>query len=196
MIDMVFDLAGESPHASYPFDLWDELLRLSPLLATQAQVGILPLRLTGNSDGMLLPKRTKLAIRLPEGIADRVAEQISEQPIKIGHSRLLLGKGKRRPIQHSPTVHAQIVAGASDEVQFMADISAQLRALGIVGNLICGKRQTLGSGQKHIEGFSLVIHDLKADASLKLQYAGLGGFREFGCGIFIPYKVITGLDDD
>jgi CRISPR-associated protein Cas6 len=196
MIDLVFDLAGESLPASYPFELWDELLRLSPLLAAQTQVGILPLRLTSSSDGMLLPKRTKLAIRLIEEVADRVAEQLSEQQIKVGSSRLRLGKGKKRPIQHYPTVHAPLVAGASDEAAFMADIETQLQQLGITGNLICGKRQSLSSAQRRIEGYSLVIHDLKADASLKLQYAGLGGFREFGCGIFIPYKVITGLDDD
>jgi hypothetical protein len=40
------------------------------------------------------------------------------------------------------------------------------------------------------------VHDLKSDASLKLQYAGLGESRQYGCGIFVPYKAITGLNDD
>jgi len=39
-----------------------------------------------------------------------------------------------------------------------------------------------------------VIHDLKPEASLRLQYTGLGSDRRYGCGVFVPYKVITGLD--
>lgn len=196
MVDMVFELGGESPSASYPFALWEELLRLAPLLAEQTHVGMLPLRLSGNDTGMPLPRRTKLALRLQEEIADQVAELLTEQLIMVEGSRLLLGKGKKRPIQHYPTIHAPIVASASDEVQFMADIAAQLKELGVIGNLICGRHQVLSSDKQRIEGYSLVIHDLKSDASLKLQYAGLGDFREFGCGVFIPYKVISGLDDD
>lgn len=196
MIDMVFDLMGESLPASYPFALWEELLRLAPQLAEHKHAGQLPLRLTSNSDGMLLPKRTKLTIRLQRELADQIAALLSDQQIKVEESRLQLGKGKKRAIQHYPTIHAPLVAGVSDEEKFLADIKAELLALGVTGNLICGKRQTLSSNQRAIEGYSLVIHDLKADASLKLQYAGLGGFREFGCGVFIPYKVISGLDDD
>lgn len=195
MVDLVFELGGESPSASYPFALWKELLRLAPLLAEQAHVGMLPLRLSGDA-GMLLPRRTKLTIRLPEEIADRVAELLTGQLIILEGRRLHLGKGKKRPIQHYPTIHAPIVASASDEVQFMADIAAQLKELGVIGNLICGRHQVLSSDKQRIEGYSLVIHDLKSEASLKLQYLGLGEFREFGCGVFIPYKVISGLDDD
>lgn len=196
MIDLVFDLMGESLPASYPFALWDELLRLAPQLAEHKHAGQLPLRHASHSEGMLLPKRTKLAIRLQQELADQIADLLSDQLIKVEESRLHLGRGKRRSIQHYPTIHAPLVAGTNDEEQFMADIKAELLALGVTGSLICGKRQTLRSGQRVIEGYSLVIHDLKPDASLKLQYAGLGGFREFGCGVFIPYKVISGLEDD
>lgn len=195
MVDLVFELGGESPSASYPFSLWEELKRLAPLLAEQTDVGMLPLRLPGDA-GMLLPRRTKLAIRLPEEIADQVAELLAGQLLIVEGRRLLLGKAKKRPIQHYPTIHAPIVAGVSDEVRFMADIAAQLKELGVTGNLICGRHHILSSDKQRIEGYSLVIHDLKSDASLKLQYAGLGDFRKFGCGVFIPYKVISGLDDD
>jgi CRISPR-associated protein Cas6 len=196
MIDIVFDLGGETLPASYPFALWAELVRRAPLLAEQRLAGILPLRLAANSDGMLLPKRTKLVLRLPAALADQAAAQLSEQNIEVHGSRLQLGKGNKRPIQPYPTIHAQMVAGVTDEVLFMDDIDIQLKKLGISGNLICGKRHTLTSDHQSIQGFSLVIHDLKPEASLKLQYAGLGGSRQFGCGIFIPYKVISGLSDE
>ena len=62
--------------------------------------------------------------------------------------------------------------------------------------MICGKRLSVSGSQRSIDGYSLVLHDLKPEASLHLQYAGLGEDRQFGCGIFVPYKVITGLSED
>ena len=196
MIDIVFDLGGETPTASYPFALWTELLRLAPLLQEENNIGILPLRLTESSDGMLLPKRTRLAIRLPVTLAEQAIALLSSQTLEVEGRNMQLGKGKTRPIQFYPTIHAQMVAGEHDETAFMEDIAEQLKLLGVTGNLICGKRHTLKSRDQSIHGFSLVIHDLKAEASLKLQYAGLGSSRHLGCGIFIPYKVISGLSDD
>jgi CRISPR-associated protein Cas6 len=196
MIDMVFDLSGVTPPASYPFVLWTEMLELAPQLAAHEYTGILPLRLPPNSAGTLLQKRAKLVIRLPVTVADQTGTRLSGQQIEVDGSKMKLGHGKKRPLQPYPTIHAHIVAGNSDEVLFMEDVKAEIGNMGISGNLICGKRSTLMGERQSIHGYSLVIHDLKPDASLKLQYAGLGSSHRFGCGIFIPYKVISGLSDD
>ncbi len=196
MIDLVFELGGETPPPSYPFALWEEILRLAPHLEAQNQVGVLPLRLPANSAGMMLQKRAKLVLRLPKETAERTAKCITGQQIEVDGCGLNLGVASMRAINAYPTIHAHMVAGASNEVLFMNDVSEQLAALGVSGNLICGKRDTLENGQQSIYGFSLVIHDLKPDASLKLQHNGLGDSRQYGCGIFIPYKLISGLSDD
>jgi len=107
-----------------------------------------------------------------------------------------VGSAKTRRIQPYPTIHAQLVTGSSDEVLFTEDIRSQMEELGVTGKLICGKRVSINNGQRTIEGYSLVLHDLKAEASLHLQFAGLGKERQYGCGIFVPYKVITGLSED
>jgi CRISPR-associated protein Cas6 len=196
MIDMVFDLEGFMLPAAYPFELWKALLHLAPELADEKYVGILPLRSTQNKEGLLLSKRAKLALRLPKTIAERIAAGLRGSTIQLGTSSLLLGKFKPRVIEPYPTIHAQQVTGASDEVKFMEEVQAQLNDMGVVANLICGKRGLIGDDQQSLEGYSLVAHDLKPEASLRLQYAGLGEHRQFGCGIFIPYKVISGLSDD
>jgi len=196
MIDLVFDLSGDAPPASYPFTLWTELTRLAPQLETSPNIGVLPLRLSESRENTLLPKRTKLTVRLPTEFADETSALLSEQKIGIDDLRMQLGVGKKRVIQAYPTIHSHMVAGKDDEVMFMEEITEQLKELGVAGNLICGKRHSLTGERQSINCYSLVVHDLKADASLKLQYAGLGNLRQFGCGIFIPYKVITGLDDD
>ena len=88
------------------------------------------------------------------------------------------------------------MASAGDEVLFMGGIDARLSEMGIAGKLICGKRRTINGDRQTIHGYSLVVHDLKPEASVQLQYAGLGEARQFGCGIFVPYKVISGLSDN
>jgi len=196
MIDMVFDLEGGTLPVSYRSALWTALLGYVPQLADEKPVGVLPLRSTVNGQGILLAKRAKLVLRLPTILAESVAASLAGKQLDVEGSTVQVGVAKSRPIQPYPTIHAQLVTGASDEVLFIKDINEQMVELGVTGKLICGKRLTITGREHPIHGYSLVIHDLKPEASLQLQYAGLGEERRFGCGIFIPYKVITGLSED
>jgi CRISPR-associated protein Cas6 len=196
MVDMVFDLEGGTLPAAYRFALWSALLRLVPQFAEEKLVGVLPLRSTVNSQGMLLAKRAKLVMRVPTTLAESAASSLTGQQLDIAGNAMHIGTAKSRTIQPYPTIHAQLVTGSSDEVLFVEDIKKQMGELGVTGKLICGKHLTVSGGQRSIHGYSLVLHDLKPEASLLLQYAGLGDDRQFGCGIFVPYKVITGLSED
>ena len=193
---MMFDLEGGTLPAAYRFALWNALLGLIPGLSEEKLVGVLPLRSTVNGQGMLLAKRAKLVIRMPITLAESAASGLTGQQLDIDGSAMRVGSAKTRAIQPYPTIHAQLVTGASDEVLFVQDIRNQMGELGVSGKLICGKRLSVSGGQRSIHGYSLVLHDLKPEASLQLQYAGLGDDRQFGCGIFVHYKVITGLSED
>lgn len=192
MIDAVFDLGGESVPVNYPFALWEELIRRVPELADHDSVGILPLRTTGNEAGMLLPKRAKLVVRLPSALASQVSS-LSGHELNVLGSQLRIGNVKLREIQPYTTIHAHLVIGAADEVAFVENVSALLAGLGIKASLICGRQTSLLDGDRSIRGYSLVIHDLKPEDSLRLQCMGLGGERRYGCGVFVPYKVIPDL---
>lgn len=196
MIDLMFDLDGGNLPAAYRFALWTALLRLVPHLAEEKLVGVLPLRSTVNNQGMLLAKRAKLVMRIPTALAESAASLLTGQQLDIAGNNLRLGTAKTRTIQPYPTIHAELVTSSSDEVLFVEDIRKQMGELDVTGKLICGKRLSVSGGQGPIYGYSLVLHDLKPEASLQLQYAGLGDDRQFGCGIFVPYKVITGLSED
>jgi CRISPR-associated protein Cas6 len=193
MVDVVFDISGESVPVNYPFALWSELVRFVPELESESSVGVLPLRTTGSDCGMLLPKRAKLVVRLPRSLAGKMAS-LSGQELDLGGSSLKIGNAKLREIQPHSTIHAHLVAGNTDEVVFVENVSARLADLGITASLICGRQSSLLDGEQCIQGFSLVIHDLKPEDSLRLQYNGLGGDRKFGCGIFVPYKAISDLN--
>jgi CRISPR-associated protein Cas6 len=192
MVDAVFDVSGDSVPENYPFALWSELVRLVPELESAPRVGVLPLRTTGSGTGMLLPRRAKLVVRIPAALAASVGA-LSGAELDLGGLPLRLAHGRLREIQPYPTIHAHLVVGAEDEVAFVEEITACLAELGIVANLICGRHNTLVDSDRQIRGFSLVLHDLKAEDSLHLQYAGLGSHRQYGCGVFVPYKVISDL---
>ncbi len=196
IIDVVFDLDGATLPPAYPFALWAALEDHFPQLAEEKYVGVLPLRGTTSNAGLLLPKRAKLVLRLPVSIADQAVAHLTGQQLDVGGHHLHLGAARKRPICAHPTIHADLVAGVIDEVRFSESIHAQLGDMGIKGNLICGKRRSIDDGRQTIDGFSLVVHDLKPDASLYLQYVGLGKDRRYGCGIFVPSKVISGLGED
>ena len=192
MIDAVFDLSGESVPEDYPFGLWDELQRLFPGLADEPSVGILPLRTAKSVDGMLLARRAKLVLRLPRVLSENIME-LSGQVLDVDRHPLQIGQGKLREIQPYPTISSHRVCGERDEVLFMEKIAATLAEMNIPASLICGRANVLEGAKQSIHGFSLVIHNLKPEDSLRLQYTGLGGNRQHGCGIFIPYKVISDL---
>lgn len=193
MIDLAFDISGGTLPSTYPFALWTELVRHVPQLAHNDSVGVLPLRAAESDGNVLLPKRAKLVLRIPMTLAEKLATNLSGQRLDLAGIPMQLGTGKTRPIAPYPTVHAQQVASTEDEGPFMEGVRARLDEMGIACRLICGMRRTIGGEGLSIHGYSLVVHDLKPEASLRLQSNGLGMGRCFGCGIFLPYKVISGL---
>lgn len=192
MIDMAFDASGASLPSNYPFALWAGLVQHVPQLADYRSVGVLPLRTAESGEDMLLPRRAKLVLRLPQ-ILMQPSTALSGAKLDISGNALQLGAGQPRQMQPHPTLHAQLVTGASDEVAFLDEMRASLILMGINAGLICGRRKTLADDRHSLTGYSLVVHDLKPEASLLLQGEGMGEGRRFGCGIFMPYKVISGL---
>jgi len=193
MVDVVFDLSGDSVPEDYPFALWAEISRLSPWLKEVENVGILPLRGSTSGDRTLLSRRTKLVLRVPVERAVHALE-LTGQQLHIDGSILAVGRGKERQLSSSTTLHSHMVESNLGETEFMADMKRKLQAMNIACNLICDKYRNIKGAQRSLSGYGLVLHDLKLQPSLQIQRNGLGGSRQFGCGIFVPFKAISGLD--
>ncbi len=191
--EVSIDMNGMTLPAAYPFTLWSALLQHAPGLGESAAVGIVPFRLSSSEGKLLLTKRTKLVIRLPEELTDIIAS-LPGKVLEIDGHRVELGGSHLRPLQPYPTLHAPLVTGCADEITFMREIRTSLDAMGIGANLICGRRSTLKNDKYEIGGFSLVVHDLKPEESLHLQSSGLGNAKCYGCGVFLPYKAISSLE--
>jgi CRISPR-associated protein Cas6 len=192
MTDIAFGLKGGFVPAGYAFALWREVARCLPWLETEQLAGILPLRGSVSGANLLLPHRARLVLRLPSGLAPQ-AGQLSGQRLHVESSVLQVAESSERALQPYPTLHAHLVESTAGEEEFLADIARQLREMEVSCNWICGKRHAITDARQSLSGYSLVLHDLKPEESLQLQRAGLGSGRHFGCGIFVPYKDISGL---
>ncbi len=193
MIDKNFEMKGGFVAEDYVFDLWNEVVRLLPWLNTEDRVGFLPLRGSESNGGLLLSLRSKLVLRLPVDLSVQ-ANALAGQELQVGSCVLHLGTVTDRPLQPYSTLHSKLVKSEECEEVFLNNMASQLDEMEIKCQWICGKRQAIsGAGQK-LQGYSLVLHDLKPEDSLQIQRAGLGGARHYGCGIFVPYKTISDLN--
>ena len=193
MTDIRFDLEGRFVPEAYAFPLWSEVTRILPELEDFELAGILPLKGAASSEGMLLPRRTKLALRIPASFVQNALE-LTGKTLNIEGNPLHVGTGTLRKLEAYPTLRSQFVASEKIETDFLEEVEEILEKLEISCKWICGRRQTLKSGETIISGYSLAVHDLKPPASIRLQQVGLGNYRRFGCGIFVPHKTIAGLD--
>jgi CRISPR-associated protein Cas6 len=107
----------------------------------------------------------------------------------VGNSALRLGDPRPHELVPHGTLYAHFVAAASaDEPAFMRQVHEELARLGVHGQTVCGKRQQRHTAAGLLDGFSLMLHQLSPDDSLRLLCAGLGPQRELGCGLFVPHK--------
>lgn len=193
MIDVAFSVRGESLPPAYPLLLWEALLARIPALANIENLAQLPMRTAPGRGEVILSGRSKLVLRVPESAVAQVAELGGAQ-FDIGGRPLLLGNASSRALQPYPTLHAHLVYSQEDETVFIGTVREILATMDIEAPLICGRHHRMNESMQSIQGYSLVIHDLKPEASMRLQSEGLGEKRFLGCGVFMPYKVISGLE--
>ena len=62
-----------------------------------------------------------------------------------------------------------------------------------VSKMICGKSGMIRTDEGNIFTRALMIADLQADESVRLQQHGIGDARLLGCGLFVPHKGIDAV---
>lgn len=138
--------------------------------------------------------------------------------LDIGGHQIRLGLPVARPLEPAPSLYARVVTikKFTEPEPFLEAVNRQLNALEVKGRaelpLNVTQTVSLRSGSdskletessklnlryrrriitihgKSVVGFSVVVHDLNDDDSLKLQSFGIGGRRVMGCGIFNPIE--------
>ncbi|CAG1018398.1 CRISPR-associated endonuclease Cas6 [Burkholderiaceae bacterium] len=189
VLDVAFPLAGTQLPRDHAWPLAQALSGQLAWLAADPQVGIHPVKVVaGYGARGWLSQRARLLIRVPGA---RVAElaPLSGRWLDVAGCVLRLGEPKPRDLVPHSTLYAHLVAAESDdETVFVAAVASTLSALEIDAHVVCGGRQQIGAPGRAISGFSLMLHGLTPDDSLRMQRAGLGPQRLLGCGVFVPHR--------
>jgi CRISPR-associated protein Cas6 len=169
-----------------------------PWLAQERQAGIHPLKLVHGAAAApeaLLSARTRLLLRLPRGRVEAAAALAGCQLALAGHAVELGAPHVRELLPHATLYAYSVAAQGEDEVAFIQAMEAELKAMGIRGRIVCGKRGSRSLDGRTLTTFSLMLHALSPTDSLHVQELGLGDYRLLGCGIFVPHKSAAAVGD-
>lgn len=188
-VDLVFPIEGRYLARDHAQALKQALCQCLPWLDTEPQAGIHPVKLVSGIDSLaLLSRRSLLILRVGLHRAPQLSALVGLDLEVLGQ-RLRLGTPHQRELLAHTTLYAyKVAADSGDEVVFMNQVARELSVLGIAGERVCGKHHVFGATQGSVNTFSLMLHGLVPDQSLRLQHQGIGPHRLLGCGVFIPHK--------
>jgi CRISPR-associated protein Cas6 len=188
-VDAVFPLAGRTLPRDHAEALQQALCAQWPWLQTDGQAGIHSIRLvSGLDEPALLSRRACLLLRVGARRLEALMARAGIELAVAGHA-LSLGLPRPRELRPHGTLYAcKVAAESADEIAFMAAVERELADLNIGGQRVCGRHQQLRLGGRVLNTFSLMLHALAPEQSLRLQCAGIGPYRLLGCGLFVPHK--------
>ena len=188
-VEAVFPLEGKTLPRDHAQALQSALAEQLPWLRADAAAGIHPLKLVSGPESLaLLSHRTRLILRVHANRLDELKALAGVQ-LDVGGHALRLGAVHLRALQPLATLYAyRVAATGADESAFMQAMETELAALSIAGERVCGKRQSLQVDGLDMTTFSMMLHGLVPEQSLRLQQHGLGPHRLLGCGLFVPHK--------
>ena len=209
VVDLVFDIQCRELPVDHQYDLANALSEHLPDLAEDQRLGVHSIHLAGSQNGwerpdpklgqkLILSRRTKLMIRVPAESRERIQATLDGVEIEISGCPLKIGKSKLKKLSSQGTIFSRYVvleAGEeADEHAFMHRVVGELADRGIrVKKALCGKTTAVDGPDGPVMTRSLMIADLGAEESVRLQQEGLGPLRHMGCGIFIPHKGIDAV---
>lgn len=188
-VDVVFPIDGQTLPRDHAQALQQVLSAQLPWLDADPVAGIHPVKVVqGNDAQALLSRRTSLLLRVGAERANELLA-LAGLDLNVGGYLLRLSRPHLRELLPHTTLYAyRVAAESADELTFMAAVERELAELAIGGERVCGKRQRMVVSGRVLDTFSLMLHALPPEQSLRLQQRGLGSHRLLGCGIFVPHK--------
>ncbi|NOX42384.1 MAG: type I-MYXAN CRISPR-associated protein Cas6/Cmx6 [Gammaproteobacteria bacterium] len=203
VLDLVFSIRCKSLPSDHAFPLSQALQQLLPWFVEEKHAGmhIVHIMTSGHGwtrptgDGaLLLPsRRTKFILRLPKHRVDDARTTLTGKTLDVDGHALTIDSALTRPLSDITTVIARyIVTDGNQEDVFTQDVINQMHSMGVKPNkLLCGVEKTIMIDKQLIATRSVMVADMSEEESLLLQQNGLGPYREYGCGLFIPQKDIN-----
>jgi CRISPR-associated protein Cas6 len=195
-INVTFALSGKQLPADHGYLVYSAISRAFPALHSVDWLGIELISGFPSAPGLIaVPDRSAtLRLRIP---ADHYRDVLllAGKRLDIGGHQIRLGLPVARPLEPAPSLYARVVTikKFTEPEPFLEAVNRQLDSLDVKGNAELPRdeqgryrRRIVTIHGKSVVGFSVAVHDLHDDDSIKLQSFGVGGRRAMGCGIFNP----------
>ncbi|URR34991.1 type I-MYXAN CRISPR-associated protein Cas6/Cmx6 [Thermosynechococcus sp. HN-54] len=156
-----------------------------------------------NGEGMIyLNRASRFRLRCPINQVRTWYRFFQNQVLDIQGHLIRLVQPRITLPEPSRTLAARLVTFKLEAIDhqdvpryFLESCQKSLTYLGIQGRAFIPSdpdgnlaRRTIQVKGKKVVGYSVVVENLNAEDSLKLQWHGLGGRQHFGCGWFYPVK--------
>lgn len=204
LVQLCFPVSGKNLPADHNYELYASISRKCPDLHGLDSLSIDTIPGTPDKKGKIeVGRYSRLLLRCP---VEQVPQALSlaGQTLNIGGHDLNIKHPVLQNIEPFDMLRSRIVVikGYLEPMPFLDAVDRQMQALGIHG--LVGipanergepKRLTLKVKKHTVVGFSVVVRELSAEDSIRLQEIGLGGKRRMGCGVFVseqPLLAITG----
>jgi CRISPR-associated protein Cas6 len=188
VVDLVFALRGGPIEYDYAASLHAQLRVALPWLDAETDAGVFPLRGATAVDGKwLLGPRSKLVLRVPAARAGDCAALAGRslalrEPVQLGQARA------RALLPYRTLYSPLVVTGDAAEDRFLATVLRAVAAWNSMCQVVVGRAGTRRVDAGAMEGFSVMLHGVSPETSLRVQEQGLGAYRKFGCGLFLPHR--------
>jgi CRISPR-associated protein Cas6 len=191
VVDLAFALTGARVPEDYADALWRAVRGVLPWLEEDTAAGVHPLaRMSPGQGGYFLSRHSRLTLRLAAGRADD-ARALCGATLDLG-GPLSVGAARVRALAPAKVLYSSFVAvEAEDEAAFLGACRREIEALGVAAQFIAGRAQAMQVDGRGVMGFSLMLHGLDKEDSLRVQRAGIGAERKRGCGIFVEHKSVA-----
>ena len=204
VVDLVFGVHCQCLPVDHSYALSQAVQQELPWLAQEPVAGVHSIHVAASSNGWMRPddpqallhlsRRTRLVIRVPKHRIEET-QALQGKTLDVAGHRLQVQQPSLRALSTLTTVFARHLASddnlASEEA-VLHWVARELQKNAIVAKkMLCGAAHDIATPQGPLRVRSLMIADLEAEESLRLQKFGIGPHRHLGCGLFIPHKGIN-----
>jgi CRISPR-associated protein Cas6 len=186
VFDLCFPIIGKFLPVDHGFALYGALSRILPIIHDDEDIGLKLIRGRYTGNGMLdISPSSQLVLRLP---ASKVGPYLFlvGKTLKVAGFSLRVGIPFIRTLFPAAALYAPLVTTKNGHVRerFEKEIHSQMAGLGLKGKLHIGRRRTFLVHGKQLVGYEVLVTEITASDSIRLQEKGLGGRRKMGCGFF------------
>ncbi len=209
VIDLSFKVDCRALKLDHAWALTAAVCEILPWFHDEPQAGIHHIYISQSGNGwcradeggdeiIQLSRRTRLKIRVPEK-RRKDALGLVGKTIRVNDNELTFGKAETLLLSKITTIvsrHVYIPGTEHDEELFLQHAHSELQQMGInARKLLCGKSHQLQTHKGPITTRSLMLADLSAEDTVHVQENGIGQYYTYGCGIFIPQKGVTTVNN-